>query len=126
MKKPICVLEDNEEILEIISIVLEDENYVVHGFNTVSDFMSSFENLKPSLCLLDVMLPDGNGLDVCMHIKSNPETLNTPVIMMTANSQIEKMKEKCKANDFIAKPFDIDDLSGRINRIIGSKTIETA
>jgi len=115
MKKTICVLEDNQEILEIISIVLEEENYQVWGFGTVSEFLAGFEAHNPALCLLDVMLPDGNGIDVCNYIKGNINTRSIPVVIMTANSGIDKMKASCGADDLISKPFDIDNLSCRIN-----------
>lgn len=115
MKNTIYVLEDNPEILEIISIILEAEGYDIKGFPTVSEFMSNYKLAQPSLYLLDVMLPDGNGLDVCSLIKSDHQI---PVIIMTANSQMEKMREVCAADFFIAKPFDIDHLAQKINELI--------
>jgi DNA-binding response OmpR family regulator len=118
MKKRICVLEDNDEILEIIKIVLADENYDVYGFGTVAAFRANYLGLKPDLCLLDVMLPDGNGIEVCEAIKKHPESSEIPVVVMTASSRMDKMREGSKANDFIAKPFDINDFAHRINRLI--------
>ncbi|MBC6112736.1 PleD family two-component system response regulator [Pedobacter fastidiosus] len=115
MKKTICVLEDSQEILDIISIVLEEENYDVRGFGTVSEFLSKFASFEPVICLLDVMLPDGSGLEVCNIIKKSVQTQHIPVVIMTANSGMDKMKDTCEADDFISKPFDIDDLSRRIN-----------
>lgn len=115
VSKRICVLEDNEEILEILTMVLEEEHYIVFGFGTVSTFLASAEDLKPHVCLLDVMLPDGNGLQVCRDLKGNPQMYDVPVIIMTANSHIEKMKDDCDADDFITKPFDINDLAERVN-----------
>lgn len=117
MKKRICVLEDNAEILEIITMILEDQDYEVHGFGTVSQFMSRFASLNPSLFLLDVMLPDGSGLEVCQSLKSAEETRDIPVVIMTANSRIEQIKGECLANDFISKPFDIDYLENTIKML---------
>lgn len=113
MNKNICVLEDSEEIMELIHMILE-QNYNVYGFTTVSRFMSGYAEINPDLCLLDVMLPDGNGLEVCNRLKNNRLSKNLPVIIMTANAGIQNMKESCLADDFIAKPFDIDDLISRI------------
>ncbi len=115
MKKTICILEDSPEILEIISIILEEENYQVCGFGTVAEFLAGFEIVHPALCLLDVMLPDGNGLDVCNYIKDNDKSWHIPVVIMTANSRMDEMKNRCDADDFISKPFDIDNLSRRVN-----------
>ncbi|WP_027386051.1 response regulator [Chryseobacterium gregarium] len=113
MNKNICVLEDSEEILELIHMILE-QNYNVYGFTTVSKFMSGYAEMKPDLCLLDVMLPDGSGLEVCNSIKNNGLSREIPVIIMTANAGLQKIKENCLADDFISKPFDIDDLISRI------------
>lgn len=113
MNKNICVLEDSEEILELIHMILE-QNYNVYGFTTVSGFMSGYTEMAPDLCLLDVMLPDGNGLEVCNRLKNNGLSRHVPIIMMTANAGIQKMKENCLADDFISKPFDMDDLIRRI------------
>jgi two-component system phosphate regulon response regulator PhoB len=123
MNKRICILEDSEEILEILTIVLEEENYIVSGFGTVSEFMASFASLNPVVCLLDVMLPDGSGLDVCRAIKSSKQTKGIPVAIMTANSKIENMKDLCEAEAFISKPFDISDLADRINQLVQKNTV---
>jgi two-component system phosphate regulon response regulator PhoB len=64
------------------------------------------------------MLPDGNGIEVCEAIKKHPESSEIPVVVMTASSRMDKMREGSKANDFIAKPFDINDFAHRINRLI--------
>lgn len=125
MKKRICVLEDTEEILEIIKIVLEEEQYEVFGFGTVSEFTGNLNHISPDLCLLDVMLPDGNGLDVCRDIKSAENTKHIPIIIMTANSQIEKMKNECSADDFLAKPFDINVLTDKISRLVNDNSLQT-
>jgi DNA-binding response OmpR family regulator len=113
MNKNICVLEDSEEILELIHMVLE-EDYNVYGFPTVSKFMSGYAKTNPDLCLLDVMLPDGSGLELCNELKNNTLYKHIPIIIMTANAGIERMKDDCLADDFISKPFDIDDLVRRI------------
>lgn len=117
MNKLIFVLEDNQEILNIITMVLK-ENYQIIGAETVSEFYALLPTLRPALCLLDVMLPDGNGLEVCQKIKAAPETAHISAIIMTASSQIAKMKEASCADDYIAKPFDIDDLEYRIAGLI--------
>lgn len=113
MNKNICVLEDSEEILELVHMVLE-QDYKVHGFPTVSEFMAGHPEVHPDLFLLDVMLPDGNGIKVCNTLKNNTASKHIPVIIMTANAKMEDMKHLCPADDFISKPFDIDDLISRI------------
>jgi DNA-binding response OmpR family regulator len=118
MKKKICVLEDNAEIMDILTIIFEEANYDVYGFTTVAGFLLNVSGLNPDICLLDVMLPDGNGLSVCAQIRGNDVTSHIPIVMMSAGGDIGEMGNKCIAEDFIAKPFDIYNLYDRVNRLI--------
>ncbi|RYD78473.1 MAG: response regulator [Sphingobacteriales bacterium] len=114
MGKRICVLEDNDEIREIISFILEEESYEVFSYSNVKDFIDTGKNLKPDVFLLDVMLPDGNGLDVCNILKADSATRSIPVMMMSANYKNTDVSKGCSAQDFISKPFDIFDLISRV------------
>lgn len=114
MRKRICVLEDNDDIREIISLILEDAHYEVFAFATVDSFFKRSYNILPDVFLLDVMLPDGNGIDVCNALKVDGQTKNIPILMMSANYSATDVKTNCKAEDFIPKPFDIDDFVNRV------------
>ena len=118
MGKRICVLEDNRDIREIIELVLHDEKYEVFTFSSVTEFNSKAFELKADAFLLDVMLPDGNGLSVCAQIRGNDVTSHIPIVMMSAGGDIGEMGNKCIAEDFIAKPFDIYNLYERVNQLI--------
>lgn len=115
MDKRICVLEDNEDIREIIGFILEDEHYKVKYFKNIQDFKKGANDFHADLFLLDVMLPDGNGLDLCCELKTNKETANMPIVMMSANFSDADMRSKCQAEDYIHKPFDINDFVNRLN-----------
>lgn len=115
MGKRICVLEDNDDIREVISFVLEDEQYEVYSFSNIKDFEKGAKGLHPDAFLLDVMLPDGNGLDVCCGLKAEKETRDVPVLMMSANFSTTQMRKRCTAEDYIHKPFDIYDFVKRID-----------
>lgn len=116
MGKRICVLEDNDDIREILSFILEDESYEVSAYANVKDFLNRKNIVQPDVFLLDVMLPDGSGLDVCNGLKADQLTKNIPVLMMSANYKEKEIRNSCKAQDFIPKPFDIQDLILRIGR----------
>jgi len=108
MKKKIYILEDNDDLRQLFAYILEDEHYEVQTFSNIALFN---QNLNiPHLYLLDIMLPDGDGLDVCNRIKADSKTSSVPVIMMSAHKDIREVKEKCPGVTFIAKPFDIDHL----------------
>lgn len=114
MNSKIYILEDNQDILEIMSESLIIEGYEVDGFSNVADFKKAMEVDKPDLFLIDVVLPDGHGINLCEDLKLNRSTKHIPVILLTAHSEIEKMKIRSRADDFIAKPFQMADLIKRI------------
>lgn len=118
MGKKISILEDDQGIREIVELIFLQEDYEVTGFANVNDFMSRKSGSLPDLFLLDVMLPDGNGLNVCEMLKSEEETSKIPVLMMSAHADLITMKNQCKADGFIAKPFDIDHLIDIVKKTI--------
>ena len=114
-KKCIYLLEDNDDIREMILFLLEEEEYEVFACPTVKSFNEKMQNGKPDMFVLDVMLTDGNGIQVCESLKSNKKTNHIPVLMMSANAQQSNVIKSCNAEDFISKPFDIDDFVKRID-----------
>jgi len=116
MKKSIYILEDNNDIRELLSYLLTEENYEVKGYPTVKSFKKQMQFDRPDMIVLDVMLTDGNGVEVCDELKSDKRTHNIPVLMMSANTPSSEIKDHCTADDFISKPFDIDDFVSRIDR----------
>lgn len=118
MGKKICLLEDDQGIKEIIELILREEEYEVYGFSNVKDFMAFEDKSSQNLYLLDVKLPDGNGMEVCDMLKGNQDTKHIPVMMMSAHAALNEMKNQCGAEDFIAKPFDIFDLLNRVGHFV--------
>ena len=118
MKKNIYVVEDNDDIRELVQYLLESEGLNVEGFANVTDFNKKFEIEKPDMLLLDIMLPDGNGMDVCNKIKAAADTSPIPILLMSANTNITYINKVSLADDFIAKPFDIDELVKKVVRLL--------
>ncbi|RBQ04248.1 response regulator [Pedobacter miscanthi] len=121
MGKKICLLEDDEGIREIIEMILTDEHYEVYGFSNVKDFMAFEDKGSQDLYLLDVRLPDGSGLMVCDDLKNNESTKSIPIMMMSAHASLNEMKHTCKAEEFIAKPFDIFDLLKKVDQQLSKR-----
>lgn len=115
MKKSIFILDDTDDIREVITDILTEENYEVTGFASVKEFKKGILFAQPDLIILDVMLPDGNGIDVCDDLKDNRSTQHIPVLMMSANDIYRNAKQKCETEDFIIKPFDIDHFITKVN-----------
>jgi len=112
MKKQVILVEDDPDIRELIELILTEENYEVISYDRTRDFRNDLGNQRPDLILLDIMLPDGNGIDLCRELKASDSTRHIPVVLMSAN--YNNIPGNCDAEGFIAKPFDIDDLVSRI------------
>lgn len=117
-KKSVYILEDNDDIRELVSYLLTEENYDVKGYPTVDSFKKEMTSAHPDMIILDVMLTDGNGFDVCEDIKGNKRTQDIPILMMSAHAYITDVRKQCNAEEFISKPFDIDDFVSRIDRYV--------
>lgn len=121
MKKCVYILEDNDDIRELLSYILIEADYNVQGYPTVSSFKKEMRSAHPDMIVLDVMLGDGNGIHVCDELKSNTRTQDIPILMMSAHAYGHEIKQKCNAEDFISKPFDIHDFVHKITYLINSK-----
>lgn len=109
MKKKIVVIEDNHEILELLGFILENEDYeVLASLN--AEPIKNLEEINPHLILLDENLGEDKGHQLCLAIKANPGTSHLPVILISAVSNLPEIARKCKADNYIAKPFLIEDL----------------
>jgi two-component system phosphate regulon response regulator PhoB len=118
LKKNIYLVEDNEAIREMVVYLLESENFKVSSFENATRFKSQILIELPDLVILDVMLPDGNGIEVGNELKSKPSTQHIPVLLMSANANMVKDGKESLADDFINKPFDINDLLKRVERLL--------
>ena len=118
MSKNILVVEDDNDIREVIGMLLDLERYEVELCEDTECLRTKIAQQKPDLIILDVMLPDGNGCDLCCEVKNDSETSNVPIMMMSANFDLEKIKQYCDPDEFIQKPFDIDVFLDKVAGLI--------
>ncbi len=111
-------MEDNKDIGYILQYFLNDEGFDVELFETVADFHTGLAKKVPDLFLLDVMLPDGDGLEVCSEIKHDAVCKEKPVLIMSAHLPSEIVKKESCADSFIAKPFDLFVILNRVNKFL--------
>jgi len=106
-KKKILIVEDEESLLKLESILLTSRGYDVKGVADGRAALESIEAAKPDLVLLDIMLPEMDGFEVCRQIKGSEATRHIPVIMLTAKKSREDMikGEQVGADWYITKPF---------------------
>ena len=118
--KNILVVEDDLDIRELISFNLANEGHQVFKANDGEVGIDKARNNNPDLILLDLMLPGIQGLDVCRIIKSDQETKEIPIIMVTALGQEEDIVKGLEtgADDYITKPFSIKVLIARVNAVL--------
>lgn len=118
MRSSISILEDDPDIGFLLNFFLTEEGYKITVFGTVTAFSNAFRQELPDLILMDVNLPDGNGITLCNHIKNNGSTKHVPILLMSANSTTKKMGSLSCADGFISKPFDLEELLTRIKQYL--------
>ncbi len=109
----IYVVEDNDDIGFILEYFLKDEGFQVSLLTTATDLKHAIKEALPDLFLMDIMLPDGNGIDLCHQIKTESRSKHLPVIMMSANEHVIA-SANCNAEEFLPKPFDLSNLLNKI------------
>ncbi len=107
-KKTIMIVDDEEALVEIIRIKLESEGYNVMVAYDGKEALEKINKQKPNLILLDIMMPELNGFEVCKKLKNNESLKYIPVIMLSAKAQEVDIKKgrEVGAIDYITKPFD--------------------
>lgn len=106
-KKKILVVEDEESLLKLESILLTSRGYDVRGVSNGQAALDAIAEEKPDLILLDIMLPEIDGFEVCRRVKADAATRDIPVVMLTAKKTRDDMArgEKAGADWYITKPF---------------------
>ena len=122
----IYLVEDDANIRELVVYTLNSTGFEAHGFEKPSAFYYALKNDKPSLILLDILLPEEDGLSILAKLKSNDETKDIPVIMLTAKgTELDKVKGfESGADDYIAKPFGMMELVARVKARLRNKSRE--
>ncbi len=114
-----CV-EDDDGIRELITCVLKSGNYDVKVFECAAPFNETIKKKVPDLILLDIMLPDEDGMSILRRLKANKDTADVPVIMLTAKTaELDKVNGlESGADDYICKPFGVMELLSRIKAVL--------
>ena len=120
-KKTIMVVDDNPDIITIVRTILEGKGYSVLSATSGPELLNLLKTQKPDLIILDIMMPEMDGLEVLTRLKGLTETASIPVILLTAKVQYEDVLGgyKLGADYYITKPFTSTQLVNGINLLLG-------
>ena len=116
----IFLLEDDDSIRKLVIYALGSQGYEAQGFDRPSDFWKAMEGPQPALVLLDIMLPEEDGLSILQKLRASAATKRIPVIMLTAkNTEYDRVVGlDSGADDFISKPFGMMELVARVRAVL--------
>ncbi|MFN6461680.1 MAG: response regulator [Nostoc sp. DedVER02] len=119
----ILVVDDEPDNFDVVETLLDNQNYELHYASGGQQALNRLNSLQPDLILLDVMMPDLNGMEVCQRIKADPQWQMVPIVMVTALTAKEDLA-RCLAtgaDDFISKPLNGVELRARVNSMLRIK-----
>jgi DNA-binding response OmpR family regulator len=123
--KRILIIEDEQDIVDIATMILEDEGYEVCSFMEFRDYENKVTESHADLVLLDLNLQGYHGSDICKFIKGNEQLRQTSVVLMSANRDIQAVKEEAGADGYICKPFDLTDFIETVKKYINGNEAMT-
>jgi CheY-like chemotaxis protein len=114
-KKKVLIADDDPAVLDFLTIFLEGVGYGVESTGDGAR-LETFPADMPDLLLLDIRMSGWNGCDLCRRLKSQETTRQLPIVLFSANKEVETMAREAGADDFLAKPFDLEVLLEKIER----------
>jgi DNA-binding response OmpR family regulator len=120
MQETVAVVDDEQDILELVSLHLKKNHFRVREFSDGSSFIKYLDSEKPDLVVLDLMLPDADGFEICKYMKRKKDLLHIPIVMLTARSEEADtiLGLDLGADDYIRKPFSPNELMARVKTVL--------
>ncbi len=118
--KKILIVEDNIDLIHLLGLALELQGYEIIRATNGKQALNMAASKLPDLILLDLSLPDMDGLEVARQIRRNPKTYSTPIIATTGRASVKDQKEclQSSCNDYMSKPFNPKELVARIEKLL--------
>jgi len=122
MSRHVLLIEDEQNIIEAIRFLLSRDGWRVDTHSNGHDAVDVIRTAQPDLVILDVMLPGKSGFDILTELRSKPDTLKLPVLMLTARGQSRdrEMAEKAGASRFMTKPFSNAEVLEAVRELVAS------
>jgi len=114
--KTVALIEDDSDLFALLKYNFENEGFRTVGSQTGKDAIELCQRERPDVVILDIMLPDSDGIDICRQLRANPDLARTPVIFLTARaSESDRILGlELGANDYVVKPFSVRELIARV------------
>lgn len=114
----ILIVDDNKDICMLIESILLSEGYNVASCSTPADFKTQMGTEKPTLIITDMLMSGFDGRTLTRDIKNNSQTADIKIMLMSAHPDAGHICDDIGADEFLAKPFEIDDLVGKVERLL--------
>lgn len=114
MDKKVLIIEDEPVIAEMMSILLEEEGYKVISLGDTKLARRKLHEKEVGLVMLDLQLKGEDGQSMCTYIKAQDDLKHIPVILVSGNTDLEKIRKECGADDHIAKPFSLNQFMEKV------------
>jgi len=114
----ILVVDDDPDISMMLKLMLEYKGYSVTVLSKPDETVKMLQNDEYSMVIIDMLLSGVSGIDICSRIRQNGDTADCPVLMISAHPNAKEICLRAGADDFISKPFDMNDILSRINSLI--------
>ncbi|MCU0611671.1 MAG: response regulator transcription factor [Candidatus Eisenbacteria bacterium] len=125
----LAVVDDEQRIIDLVTVSLEQEGFTIRGFLTGPDFLASIDTTLPDLVLLDIRMPGMDGFEVCRRVRAEQRTARLPVVFLSAQDEVinKVVGLEIGADDFVSKPFHPKELGARVRAVLRrTASVETS
>lgn len=113
-KIDLLIMDDDEDLCLLMETILKFSNYKVEHCSNPRLFYNILETVEPEVIIIDMLLSGQDGRDICRELKRNEQTQGIKILMVSAHPDADKTCREAGADDFLLKPFDIDDFTARV------------
>ncbi|QQQ29268.1 response regulator [Chryseobacterium indoltheticum] len=118
--KRILIFDDDKSILDVFTIIFSENGYEVEVSETSHNIIERVTDFRPHLILMDNWIPDIGGIEAVKLLRNHSEFKDIPVIYISANSDINTLAKKAEADDYLAKPFELQILEKKVEKFLGA------
>ena len=124
MRKTVLVVDDELALVRVLAMHLESEGYDVLTATNGPDALAQIRQRRPEVVVLDAMMPGMSGLEVCRRVRSDKQLSDAHVIILTANDGFRESSKEAGADDFMTKPFHLQELTAAVERLSRHLAVE--